>query len=566
MTVSAQNFSSNSRPRRVEALVNAIARSQMASIACILIVALACFLPGFLSTPPIDGEEAAFAVAAREMAATGDYASVRLQTVDAERSPRGGYWVQAFTLALAPTDPPIWVHRLPSLVAAIAVCLLTWWTMLAFGRPRAALLAGLFTAAAGTLGIAARLATADAVNLAGVMLAMGALARVWQDRNSKGDDLLVLMFWTGLGVSLLAKGFVAPAMVLSAAAILSLERGSILWLRALKPAVGLFWFFFLIGPLIIVLILSGMQGSGDGPTADFLSRVGVPYEMNAPPGTYALLFPLLVGPVATYIFIALRWIFDNLGKPVVLFALAAGGPVWLGAELVSAKLPQTILPAIPFVSMLAAAAVDAGGARIGGRISWFYSLGPAIWPPLTALVLPLLFMLLERRFPALALIVLLPAAVLGPITWVWLKRGQVIASTLLAVITVIFIYLAFFGVLVPQLSALRVAERVGAISLPCNAPEYVVAGHPEESMVLVLGRGTRILDGWGAADFLNSGGCRVAAIDSSVIPSFRQRTDDLGLAVREWGRVRGFNLRKMRDVDLHVFTAEPGSFPSWREN
>src|SRR5690606_4170894 len=132
----------------------------------------------------------------------------------------------------------------------------------------------------------------------------------------------------------------------------------------------------IVAPWLIALTLTLVQGSGGGPSTDFLTRVGVPYELNAPPGSYALLFPLLVGPAATYIFIALKWIVDDLRRPVVFFSLAAGFPLWFGAELVTAKMPLTILPAVPFVAMLAAAAVDLGTARISGRISWFYSLGP----------------------------------------------------------------------------------------------------------------------------------------------------------------------------------------------
>ncbi len=66
-------------------------------------------------------------------------------------------------------------------------------------------------------------------------------------------------------------------------------------------------------------------------------------------------------------------------------------------------------------------------------------------------------------------------------------------------------------------------------------------------------------DAWGAADFLNSAGCRVAVVDGSVIASFRQRTEDIGLGVRDQGRVQGFNLRKMREVDVHLFTADPSA-------
>jgi hypothetical protein len=75
-------------------------------------------------------------------------------------------------------------------------------------------------------------------------------------------------------------------------------------------------------------------------------------------------------------------------------------------------------------------------------------------------------------------------------------------------------------------------------------------------MVFVLGRGTRLVDAWAAADFLNTTGCRVAAVDRSQIASFRQRADDLGLAVADRGRVDGFNPRKMRSVEIHLFVAE----------
>jgi hypothetical protein len=76
---------------------------------------------------------------------------------------------------------------------------------------------------------------------------------------------------------------------------------------------------------------------------------------------------------------------------------------------------------------------------------------------------------------------------------------------------------------------------------------------------LALGPDTRLVDAWSAADFLNTAGCRVAAVDSSQISAFRQRSDDLGLAVVDRGSVRGFDLRKMRDANIHLFTAGGGN-------
>ena len=49
-------------------------------------------------------------------------------------------------------------------------------------------------------------------------------------------------------------------------------------------------------------------------------------------------------------------------------------------------------------------------------------------------------------------------------------------------------------------------------------------------------------------------GCRIAAIDTSQISSFRQRADDLGLDLIERGRVVGVDTRKMRRVDMHLFS------------
>ena len=543
---------------KVREIVDWLAMSPAASLAAILIVALVCFLPGFMSIAPLDGDEPGYAVAAREMVDTGDYASIRLQTENTIWRPRGAYWIQALVVTLAGGSPPLWVQRLPSLAAAVAAAMLTWWTALAFGRPRAALLAGLFIAASGLVGLEARLATADAILLAATTLSCGALARLWLNREAEHTGLLAGLFWIGLGVAILAKGAVAPAMALAAAIILSLERLEFAWLRRLRASTGVVLLFLIVSPWLIAVALTLLQGPSDGPSADFLDRLGVSFALKAPPGSYLLLLPLLAGPCATFIFIALPWIWTEYRRPIVFFALAWAGPLWIAAELVQTKQPQNVLPAIPAIAMVAAAAIDAGAGRIGGRISWFYSLGPLLWPPLVAIVMPVVFYALEGSIPVAATLAFAVAAVLGPITWVWLRRGDAVGAAALSVVTVIFIYAGFFGAFVPGLSGIRIGERVAATaakSVPCFGPAYAAAGYPEESIVLALGARTRIVDPWAAADFLSTSGCRVAAIDASQVSSFRQRADDLGISVVDHGHVAGFNLRKMRTVDVHLFTA-----------
>ncbi len=405
-----------------------LARSPLASLAAIFVVALACFLPGFIAMPLIDGDEPSYVVAAREMVATGDYATVRVQTANAEWRPRGGYWIEAFAAGLAGRNPPVWVYRLPSLIAAVAATLLAWWAAMAFGAPRTALLAGLFTAGSGIVGLEARLATPDAILVAATTLTAGALARIWLARGDHRDDLAAGLFWTGIGVGVLAKGIVAPAMAVAALVILSFERGDTRWLARLRPAYGVVWTFLIISPWLIAIALALLQGAGEGPDSEFLAQIGVPFDIDAPPGSYILILPLLVGPAVTFIFAGFTWYLSEFRRPPILFALAWAGPLWIAAELITAKQPQTILPAVPAIALLAAAAIDAGAARIRGRISWFYSLGPAIWPPLIAIVMPIAFLYFQGRFPWPAFLVFAIAAVLGPVTWLWLRHNALMAA------------------------------------------------------------------------------------------------------------------------------------------
>ncbi|HVZ14866.1 MAG TPA: glycosyltransferase family 39 protein, partial [Bauldia sp.] len=243
---------------QVERFGEVLARSPLASLAAILVVALACFLPGFVSTPPVDGEEPGYAVAARAMVAAGDYASVRLQTENDEWRPRGPYWIQALLVHLTGGNPPIWVDRLPSLLAGIAAAMLTWWLAIAFGSSRMALIAGLFVAASGLVGLEARLASADALGLAASVLCAGALARCWLGRDA--TEIAAALFWTGLGLGIVTTGPVVPAITVVAVLILSIEKGSLRWLMQLRPGMGVVWLFVIVSPWLIAVALAVSQG------------------------------------------------------------------------------------------------------------------------------------------------------------------------------------------------------------------------------------------------------------------------------------------------------------------
>jgi 4-amino-4-deoxy-L-arabinose transferase-like glycosyltransferase len=101
-----------------ERLVAAATGSHPRAAAVLTLVALAAFLPGFFTIPPIDRDEPRYAQATKQMMESGDYIDIRFQEKPRYLQPAGIYWLHVAAARLTGTgvDAPIWVHRLPSLV------------------------------------------------------------------------------------------------------------------------------------------------------------------------------------------------------------------------------------------------------------------------------------------------------------------------------------------------------------------------------------------------------------------------------------------------------------------
>ena len=107
--------------------------------------ALLCLLclildaPGLASIPPVDGDEARFAQATRQMLETGDFIRIRVQEEARNKKPIGIHWLQAAAVALfsTPGSSAIWPYRLPSALAVFGTA-----TRLAAAAPGDRQLAG----------------------------------------------------------------------------------------------------------------------------------------------------------------------------------------------------------------------------------------------------------------------------------------------------------------------------------------------------------------------------------------------------------------------------------------
>lgn len=363
------------RPEQQALWLRIVGRDWVAPVVLIL-VCLFLYQPGLPVVPPLDRDEARFAQASKQMMETGNYVSIYFQEVARNKKPIGIYWAQVGAAKLLGYNEqaPIWVYRLPSAFGAIAAVLLTYWAGRAFYREQQAFLAALFVALALVLNAEAHLATADAALLACVMLAQGALARVWLAQQSHALWGPALLFWLGLALGTLIKGpiilMVCGLTVLS----LCLWERQIAWLRGLAPVIGFLAFLSLASPwLIAIYVETDGAFFNEALGGDFWAKIAVGRESHgAPPLTHLLVSFIVFWPIPPFLVAGFYIIRQEVDRYCYRFLLCWLIPSWVIFELVSTKLPHYTLPMMPAVALLTAGVVmTSSSGKIG--VYWRYA-------------------------------------------------------------------------------------------------------------------------------------------------------------------------------------------------
>src|SRR5215468_11297301 len=364
-------------------------RSHARALAVLAFVALLSILPGFFAIPATDRDESRFAQATKQMIESGDYIDIRFQDEVRYKKPAGIYWLQAGAVKAAqalgfPQAPnTIWLYRLPSLIGAVAAVLLTYWAGLAFVSRRAALLAGLMMACAVLLSVEGRIAKTDAMLLATVVAAMGAMARLYLPEqraliDARASWTLPLIFWTALAAGVLLKGPVIGLFVGLAVLTLAIVDRSARWLLALRPLLGLTWFALLVLPWFLAITLrSGDSFFSESIGHDLLLKLASGQESHgAPPGFYLLLYWVTFFPGAMLTLLAVPAVWAARREPGAKFLLAWVVPAWIVLEIVVTKLPHYVLPLYPAMAILLAGIMEARMLSrkrwlVNGTIWWF---------------------------------------------------------------------------------------------------------------------------------------------------------------------------------------------------
>jgi 4-amino-4-deoxy-L-arabinose transferase-like glycosyltransferase len=504
-------------------------------IAALLLLGLCLvlFLPGLVAIPPVDRDEARFAQASRQMVESGNFVDIRFQDAPRHKKPIGIYWLQAASVATAAdgAQSEIWRYRLPSLAGACAAVLLTVWAGSPLVGRRAALLSATMLAGCLLLGVEARLAKTDAVLLALVVAAQGALARVYLATGERPTGLgPPALFWSALGGGVLVKGpviLLVSGGTILALALVDRDRA---WLRRLRWPTGLLWLAAIVAPWLLAITLASEGAFFDAFGRDSFGKLlQVQESHGAPPGSYLLALWLTFWPGSLLAGLALPWIWQQRRTPAVRFCLAWLLPTWLVFELAITKLPHYVLPTYPAIALMAGAAMLTGFG-LGERRwpAWRFWLPAGLWLAPTfglALAVAGLPWLIEARIDPLALAAAGMALLAGLAALAFAWQRRIVATLAALLVAAAALQAGAFGRVLPGLDRLWPASRLQAAvaaSAPCPGPAAVaVAGYHEPSVVFLLGTATRLTQGADAAAWLARDPCHLAVVEARQEAAFR---------------------------------------------
>lgn len=520
----------------------------------LVLLCLCLYLPGFFTIPPVDRDEARFAQATKQMLETGDFVAIRFQDAPRNKKPVGVYWLQAATAVVfgGQDHDRIWAYRLPSLIGACAGVLLTYWAGLPlFGR-RASLIAAALFAASLLLGVEARLAKTDAVLLATIVAAQGALARLYVGAAAEAERplLLALFFWAALGVGILVKGPMALLVVGLTVLTLVLWERRAGWLLELKPLLGV--------PLALLIVLPwalaiGVETDGrffsDAFSGDLLPKLLGGHESHgALPGYYLVAAVVTFWSGALFFLPAVAQAITFRHDARFRFALAWAVPTWLVLEIVPTKLPHYVLPTYPALALLMGAVIVANEEGVVTALQRFWGMiAVGLWA-VTALALALALALVrpfvEGAMSAFDFGFASVVYAIAAVTLWYALEGRFASAAAGAVLSSLVLSIGLFGFLAPQLDALWVSKRI-VQALPRAAdgalPPLGASGFSEPSLVFLAGTKTELAPPEALAAMLSTRPDAVAAVAGTTETSFLAAAQRLGLVVTRAGQVEGLN-------------------------
>ena len=530
-------------------------------------------LPGLASIPVIDRDEARFAQSSVQMVESGDWVEIRLGDEARNKKPVGAYWAQAGSILATGglRDRPgqtLWAQRLPSVVAALLAVWLTYLAALPMIGRRGALLAGAMLASALIVINEAHTAKTDALLLATTTAMFAALARLRANR-ARG---MAWLFWGALGLSVLIKGPVGPAVAgLSVLGLIVWERRA-RWARPLLNPLAMALALLVTAPWLVAIgLATDGQFFADSLGGDFGGKLGEAAENHGgPPGYYAAFIWITLWPACLFLLPGLLFAWqaarrggDSLPARGMRLCAAWVVPFWLVLEIAPTKLPHYTLPLLPglVIAMSGAALAVAGG----GAYPRSRSASAVLFVIASAAVLGVVSVVqVAVGRPSLDVLAfgVAGAAGVAALAAAWFAtRGRVRTAVVAAALAALPISLLSYGVLIPGVDAARVSQRIAKRApTPILSPDY-----DEPSLRYYAGtRGVRggtdaqwtQWDSWRTGTLVLDREPRGDGVNSTLAEVMARAKAD-GVCLSGAGTVDGINYSRGERVDMLLLRQVP---------
>lgn len=540
--------------------------------AALLLLCAILYLPGLLALPPVDRDEARFAQATRQMIDSGDLINIRFQDEPRDKKPVGIYWAQAACIKVVQPfvgADAIWPYRLPSIFgAALAVWLLYFFLRSVVGEGPAAL-SGALLASSLLLVVEAHLATTDALLLATIVAAQGALLH----RLLRPDDHALgysLLFWIAQGLGLLIKGPIAPLISIMTLVAWRLTGSRFRPLTLLHAWIGL----PITGLITLPWVIAVSRETGgsflvNAIAGDLFPKLVSGQESHGfPPGFYLLLVTLTFWPASLLTGPAVIRAWRHKGDPLTRFLLAWLVPTWILLELIPTKLPHYVLPLYPALAAITAIAAANWSSqwhsqRHDGPSRRSLTIGWSIWSIITLTIAGAIVALplaLDEQFEPWTLAPAL-GALAAVATGSMLARRLDAAPAILASLALCSALVAApsLGLVLPRIEALWPSRAIARIVEPHQTDSklpWAAVGFHEPSLVFALGTETKVLGPNRAAESLAAGQVAGVILQHEQRDAFELRARELDLAVHRVGDVHALNISKGAWIDVSIYVVD----------
>jgi 4-amino-4-deoxy-L-arabinose transferase-like glycosyltransferase len=526
------------------------------------------FVPGLSSLPATDRDEAQFAQTTRQMIESGDFIRPRFQNRDSFHKPVGVYWAQSAAVAALGTSDhtKIWPYRVPSVIGAIIAILMT----LRIGRilfdDSVAMLAAALLAVSPLMVVEAHLATTDALLLACVTSAMASLAAIYKSVNADEKRLgEVIVFWIAIGLAVLVKGPVLPALLSLTVAVLSItERDNhTRLLKALRPAWGAVIALAIVSPWLIGIA----RVSGGSFFEIFWREVSVKVsrvnlQHGGPPGYYLALAVISFWPGSLLALITLITALRFANTAATRFCLAWLVPAWIVLELIPSKLPHYVLPLYPALALLVANVATLPSSEWRTRMSTTIGrISSVVWA-IGALLIggawALIPILLGGPIAALDFVPAILMIALVIVAVQFLRAGKMQWTIDASIAAAAIIYPLVFSILLPRMPGLWLtphARQAIVEAAPHGREPLIAVGYHEPSLAFALKRPVMMLDPHAANEFLKAHRDAMVLTDERDEAALSQAAASDGIALHKIWTFTGYNYNKGAVTHLALLEA-----------